>query len=30
MNASVAIANPFYDKHPANGLAPQTLTVLHE
>ena len=30
MNASVAIADPLYDKHPANGLAPQPLTVLHQ
>jgi len=30
MNASVAIADPTYDKPPANGLAPQTLTPLHK
>jgi len=30
MNASVAIADPIYDMPPANRLAPQTLTVLHE
>ena len=30
MNTSAAIADPLYDKPSAGGLAPRTLTVLHE